>query len=106
MTTKKGNIYPPKPYLRLICDHCPRALSIYFDLWENMSDLNRVKVYVKNISLEYLTTPTKFRNQLSYLVKEGLISVHENSDVHDDFQDRYYVIEIVGWTKEDEAACW
>ena len=86
--------YPPYPYLEQIVNHCPKAAALYLVLWKNRDKSNKLSVYKKDIQMEYLTSPVKFRNDLLQLCKEALISIDETPNV--------IHLELVDWQDEME----
>jgi hypothetical protein len=84
---------PPYPYLSLILNHCSRAASTYITLWRERDKNGIVKIRPFDIRSTFLITPTRFKNDLLVIAKEGLISVTENS--------KEMIIEVIGW--DDEA---
>lgn len=64
-------------------------------LWEMADDNLHVKIRKDEIRRELLTSPTRFRNDLSMLAREGLISLSETAVG--------YIIELVGWDDDDEG---
>lgn len=68
---------PPHLYLCQVLEHCPRAGSTYLKIWREKNDENQLILDKENFRQEHLISLTKFKNDLFYLVKEGLISVEE-----------------------------
>ena len=71
---------PPYAYLMQVLNHNPQSASTYVELWRHKDDDSKVVVTQDEIRNRFLNTPTKFRNNLMYLVKEGLVSVDESGD--------------------------
>jgi hypothetical protein len=68
---------PPYPYLFQVAEHCPRAALTYLSIWKEKDKKNSLSVYKEDIRLQFLMSPTRFRNDLLLLVREGLVSVNE-----------------------------
>lgn len=85
--------YPPYQYLKSVLTNCYKAGLLYMQLWELADSNLRVIVKKDDIRTNLLTSPTRFRNDISMLLREGLISAHETSS--------QYCIELVGWDDED-----
>ena len=81
--------YPPYPYLFQVAEHCPKSVVSYMNLWKSRNKDNRVFVFKSDIRSDYLTTHTKFKNDLLMLAKEGLVSVDESPSK--------YTVELVGY---------
>lgn len=86
-------VYPPYQYLKSVLTNCYKAGLLYLQLWELADENLHVKLKKNDIRDRLLTSPTRVRNDISMLVREGLISVYETSDV--------YKIELVGWDNDD-----
>lgn len=80
---------PPIAYMKIIADHCPRALSTYIKLWEERDAKSIAVVYKDSIKNNYMISITRFKNDLMGLLKEGLISIDETK--------KAYHIELVDW---------
>ncbi len=92
MTFPQENVeeeFPPIPYIKIVAEHCPRALCLYIKLWEEQSSNNTVVAYKDEIRHRFFTTITRFKNDLMAIVKEGLISVDETPSA--------YHVELVSW---------
>jgi hypothetical protein len=71
---------PPYPYLVQVINNQPKSASTYIELWRQRDGKNKVSVDKQEIRNKFLIAPTKFRNELYGLVREGLINVHESWD--------------------------
>ena len=71
---------PPYAYLKQVIDHHPLAAGTYVELWRHKDKNHRVIVAKNQIRNQFLIAPTKFRNDLYQLVKEGLVNVDEKWD--------------------------
>jgi hypothetical protein len=92
---KKGiEKYPPYFYLKQLADHCPKAVSTYMTLWRSVDAEHKLSVLKKEIREQYLISLSKFRHDLLMLVKEGLVSIDETTDILN--------IELVSWDAEIE----
>ena len=80
---------PPYPYLKQVADHCPKCVSLYMELWNKRDSKDKVAVYKKDIKTYFLTSPTRFKNELLMIVREGLASIDESPNM--------LVIELVGY---------
>ena len=85
--------YPPYQYLKSVLTNCYKAGLLYMQLWEIADSNLRVTIKKDDIRSRLLTSPTHFRNDLSMLVREGLISAHETA--------AQWCVELVGWEDED-----
>lgn len=85
---------PPIDYIKLIAQHCPRALMTYISLWEHKDRHDCVAIRKKSVRQDFLLTPTRLRNELFLLVREGLISISENEN--------FIKVELVGWNDESD----
>jgi hypothetical protein len=83
---------PPIFYLKQICDHCPKAASLYIDLWKNRDKNCKIYIEFNQIESQYLCSKLSFRRNLMLLVREGLANVDETS--------KGIKIELVDWTDE------
>jgi hypothetical protein len=64
-------------YLKQVLDHYPKSASTYIELWRHKDKNNKVVMSNEECRNMFLISPTKFRNDLLCLVREGLISVFE-----------------------------
>jgi len=88
---------PPKLYLKQVANHCPKAMSTYLDIWDKKNKQNQLHVYKEDLKSDFLTSLTKFRNDLLHLVKEGLISMKETKKV--------IHVDITGWDNDFDEFC-
>lgn len=89
------NEYPPYMFLIQVSNHCPRAVSLYMDLWSKRDQKSRIRVHGVEIEKTFLISRTKFRNYLMDLLREGLINIDQKGDI--------FTIEMVGWGEIDAA---
>lgn len=87
-------VYPPYNYLKEVLTNCPKAGLLYLQLWEYADDSWELIVPKKNIRDKFLMSPTRLRNDLMNLVREGFVSVHETK--------KDYKFELVGWNDEED----
>lgn len=71
---------PPYAYLMQVLNHNPKSASTYIELWRHKDDDSRVTVAEDELRSRFLMTPTKFKNDLMVLVREGLVSVDERGN--------------------------
>ena len=64
-------------------------------LWDDCDENLFFNVKKCDLRGTLLTTPTRFRNDLSLLVREGLVSVYEDA--------RGYKLQLVGWDDDDST---
>jgi hypothetical protein len=83
------NQFPPYIYLAQVIEHCALSASTYLQLWREKDKDNVVHIYKKDVYVQFLKRPYKFKNDLINLVKEGLISIDETP--------KKYVIELVDY---------
>jgi hypothetical protein len=76
MTIQQIWEYPPKPFLEQVANHCPKAISTYFYLWEKRDKNNCVMMTPQDIS--YFMHRNAFKDNLRKLNLEGLISYIEH----------------------------
>ena len=88
--------YPPYQYLKSVLCNCPKAGYLYLQFWDMADDDLYVRIKKCDLRPVLLTTPTRFRNDLSLLVREGLVSVYEDG--------KGFKIQLVGWDDDDEEA--
>ncbi len=89
--------YPPYPYLYQVALYCPKAVITYMQLWEKRNKNSCKTTIIKSdLKNQYLTTATKLKNDLLLLMREGLLSIVEETSYS-------LVIELVDFD-EDEAA--
>lgn len=95
MFERSANVFdlPPYPYLAQILSHCPKAASTYISIWRARDENNAITVNKSEIRNSFLITPTRFKNDMLVLVKEGLISVEESP--------KMLQIDVVGWDEEE-----
>jgi len=92
---------PPYAYLMQVINHHPNSAGTYIELWRHKDKKHKLHVNKYEIRDKFLMAPTKFRNDLTYLVKEGLINVNETWDI--DRKSWYKIdIEMVNYEEEDE----
>lgn len=88
--------YPPYHFLKQVVNHCPKAASVYMDIWERRDEQNCFSTSYKVIGEEFLISKAAFRNAIRMLCKEGLLNFCEPED-----QDRV-TIELVDWNSDFE----
>jgi hypothetical protein len=84
--------YPPYPFVQQILNHCPKAGSTYFFLWEKKDQNNFVVVSKEDIS--YFMHFNAFKDNLRKLNLEGLISYVERPGK--------ISVELVNWEDFEE----
>jgi hypothetical protein len=94
MIKKDIEKYPPYYYLAHLAYHCPKAVSTYMALWKSADAEDKISIFKKDIRDQYLISLSKFRHDLLMLVKEGLVSIDETTDILN--------IELVSWDTEIE----
>lgn len=85
-------ISPPYHYLMQVTNHAPKAASTYISLWNAKNKENKINISKEEIKSSFLITPTKFKNDLLQLVREGLCSIDESPN--------NITIEMVDWQDE------
>lgn len=71
------HLFPPYFFLKQVLDHCPKAGTIYLSLWAAQDKNHKVFAPKDRIRADFGSTITRFRNELFFLSKEGLVSVVE-----------------------------
>jgi hypothetical protein len=71
---------PPYPYLVQVINNHPLAAATYVEIWRQRDKENKITIEKNEIRNKFLIAPTKFRNDLYQLVREGLANVHESWD--------------------------
>lgn len=84
--------YPPLPYLEHVLKNCPKAGLTYLNLWQKRDKHMRYSVPSGQVPYHTLQSTAQFRHNLLLLVREGLISMHEDG--------KSIRVELVDW--EDE----
>ncbi len=82
---------PPYCYLVQVLNNHPLAASTYIEAWRQKDSKNKISIHKKEIRNRFLIAPTKFRNDLYQLVREGLVSVQESWD---ETQKEWYKLDI------------
>ena len=72
---------PPYDYLMQIINHHPSSSATYIEAWRSRDDKDKLVIAKKEIRKKFLISPSKFRNDLLNIAKEGLINVHESWDL-------------------------
>lgn len=70
--------FPPYMYLCQVADHCPKAAATYLTLWREKGKDYSITYEKKKIRGNLLVSPTKFRNDILMLAREGLLEMQEN----------------------------
>lgn len=71
---------PPYQYLLQVLNNHPLAAATYVEVWRQKNKENKISIDKREIRNKFLVAPTKFRNDLYQLVREGLLNVHESWD--------------------------
>ena len=85
--------FPPYYYLIGVLQHCPKAGLLFMQLWEKADDDLKLKVKKNEIIPTFQISPTRFRNDLGLLVREGLLQIDDHPT--------YYKISLESW-EDDE----
>jgi len=94
--------YPPYMYLMQVAEHCPKAVALYLALWREIDKNHNLHVYKDEIQSKFMMSPTCFKNNLTALVKEGLVSVNELTEIKQHNEFHKFSIEVVAW--DDDIA--
>jgi hypothetical protein len=93
--------YPPYPYLQIIADNCPEAVSLYMKLWSKRDCCNQLRIERIKAKNEFSMPLKKFRQLLNLICDERLLSYAEVPCLHKcQFE---FFIEIVDWQFESEG---
>jgi len=71
---------PPYLYLKQVIDHYPTSAGTYIELWRHKDKKHKLVIAKNQIRNQFLCAPTKFRNDLYNLVREGLVNIDEKWD--------------------------
>lgn len=88
--------YPPYQFLKQVVNHCPKAASVYMDIWERRDEQNCFSTTYKKLSEDLLISKPAFKSALRQLCKEGLLNFCERE------VDGKVTIELVDWDSDFE----